>query len=65
MFDSILILVDAGVENAWMEELDSRSLASLLIIQNTQCDLFEKKSIDGLEGSIQEYPTPINEILDT
>ncbi len=65
VFDSILILADAGVENAGMEELDSRSLASLLIIQDIQRDLFEKKSLDSSEGSIQEYPTPISEILDT
>ena len=60
-FDSILILADAGVETTGMEELDSRSLASLLIIQDLQRELFDQKSGE----SLKEYPSPISEILDT
>lgn len=61
-FDSILVLADAGVENADMEELDSRSLASLLIIQDLQREFNEEKK---LENDINYSSPPISEILDT
>jgi hypothetical protein len=64
-FDSTLVLADAGVENADMEELDSRSLASLLIIQDLQREFHEQKR--GENGLACNSPpiSPISEILDT
>eukprot|EP00560_Eucampia_antarctica_P005335 CAMPEP_0197835218 /NCGR_PEP_ID=MMETSP1437-20131217/25131_1 /TAXON_ID=49252 ORGANISM="Eucampia antarctica, Strain CCMP1452" /NCGR_SAMPLE_ID=MMETSP1437 /ASSEMBLY_ACC=CAM_ASM_001096 /LENGTH=714 /DNA_ID=CAMNT_0043440473 /DNA_START=102 /DNA_END=2246 /DNA_ORIENTATION=+ len=64
-FDSVLILADAGVENADMEELDSRSLASLLIIQDLQREFYERKQIESPDVVIEKYSSPISEILDT
>ena len=65
-FDSILILADAvAIENgANMMSCDSRSLSSLLIIQDIQKKLYEERKKLG-EQNIQLPCSPISEILDS
>lgn len=65
-FNSILILADAvAIENgANMMSCDSRSLSSLLIIQDIQKKLYEERKKLG-EQNIQLPCSPISEILDS
>jgi len=68
LFDSILILADAvAIENgANMMSCDSRSLSSLLIIQDIQKKMYEARKLKaGVDEDIQEPCSPISEILDT
>mmetsp|Transcript_48970 Transcript_48970/g.76389 ORF Transcript_48970/g.76389 Transcript_48970/m.76389 type:complete len:392 (+) Transcript_48970:3-1178(+) len=64
-FDSLLILADAvAIENgADMQSSDSRSLASLLIIQDIQRKLVKQKK--EAKKAIKAPCDPISEILDT
>ena len=64
-FDSLLILADAlAIEaGADMQSSDSRSLASLLIIQDIQRSLCEKRLAET--GKVCVPCDPISEILDT
>lgn len=63
-FDSVLILADALAiaAGADMQSSDSRSLASLLIIQDIQRTLAEKRSKET--GEVVTLCDPISEILD-
>jgi len=76
-FDSILILADAvAIDNgANMELCDSRSLACLLIVQETQRRLYQarcgnmifsgKGSSNNALASMDHLCNPVSEILDT
>jgi hypothetical protein len=64
-FDSLLILADAvAIENgADMQSSDSRSLSSLLIIQDVQKKLKKMRKKEKMD--VKHFCSPISEILDT
>jgi len=64
-FDSILILADDATENGGdMQISDSRSLSSLLIIQDIQRNLLREKEKEDPSTALS-CCTPVSEILDT